>query len=231
MKKKFMKIFFLNMIAALFFLLFNLLSSTSFIVFNQEYYEKEFFVNGVNDLIDKNTTSTITKGLINYFKTGNNSFLNSSFFSQRDLLHLVDVRDLINKCLFHEFLCGAIFLFFLMLVFAYNKRKFFENSALIFAVSSLALLVFFIFFIITKQSFHTEWVLFHEILFNNDLWLLNPRTDKLIVLFPETFFYKTIKLIFLISIFKSFLLFIISLLTGVIFKKIHKKDKSKKRLF
>ena len=27
-------------------------------------------------LIDKNTTSTITKGLINYFKTGNNSFLN-----------------------------------------------------------------------------------------------------------------------------------------------------------
>ncbi len=223
MKKKSMKTFFLNVIAALFFLFYNLLSSTSFIVFNQEYYEKEFFINGVNDLIDKNTTSTIAGELINYFRTGNNSFLNSSFFSQRDLLHLIDVQNLINKSLFYEFLCGTIFLFLLLTIFIYDKKKFFKNTALIFAISSITLLIFFIFFAITKQNFHTEWVLFHEILFNNDLWLMNPRTDKLVVLFPETFFYKTTKLIFFISFFKSFLLFFIFLLASIIFKKNVKK--------
>jgi len=43
---------------------------------------------------------------------------------------------------------------------------------------SITFLVFFDYF----------FVLFHEISFSNDLWILNPKTDYLIMLFPENFF-------------------------------------------
>ena len=37
-------------------------------------------------------------------------------------------------------------------------------------------------------DFDSVFTLFHEIAFTNDLWLLNPNTDMLIRLMPETFF-------------------------------------------
>lgn len=39
-------------------------------------------------------------------------------------------------------------------------------------------------------DFDRVFTLFHEIAFTNDLWLLNPNTDMLIRLMPETFFTK-----------------------------------------
>ena len=32
------------------------------------------------------------------------------------------------------------------------------------------------------------WTTFHQLFFTNDLWLLNPATDRMINLFPEAFF-------------------------------------------
>lgn len=37
-------------------------------------------------------------------------------------------------------------------------------------------------------DFDWAFVKFHEIFFNNDLWLLDPRTDRLIQLMPIQFF-------------------------------------------
>ena len=36
-------------------------------------------------------------------------------------------------------------------------------------------------------GFDAAWTRFHEIVFRNDLWLLNPATDRLIQMFPEPF--------------------------------------------
>ena len=38
------------------------------------------------------------------------------------------------------------------------------------------------------KAFDSLFILFHEIAFTNDLWLLNPRTDMLIRLMPLEFF-------------------------------------------
>ena len=37
-------------------------------------------------------------------------------------------------------------------------------------------------------DFNRAFILFHHLLFTNDLWLLNPMTDVLIQMFPEVFF-------------------------------------------
>lgn len=36
-------------------------------------------------------------------------------------------------------------------------------------------------------GFDETWTRFHELVFTNDLWRLNPRTDRLIQMFPERF--------------------------------------------
>lgn len=37
-------------------------------------------------------------------------------------------------------------------------------------------------------DFESFWILFHQMLFTNDLWLLDPRTDRLINMVPLNFF-------------------------------------------
>ena len=44
---------------------------------------------------------------------------------------------------------------------------------------------------------------FHQVSFSNDLWQLNPRTDYLIAMFPEGFFFDSTILIALLVIVQS----------------------------
>ena len=38
-------------------------------------------------------------------------------------------------------------------------------------------------------DFNAFWTMFHEILFTNDLWLLDPRVSIMINMFPEEFWF------------------------------------------
>ena len=42
------------------------------------------------------------------------------------------------------------------------------------------------------SDFNKYFTLFHEIFFTNDLWLLDPRTDLLIRMLPEGFFFDMV---------------------------------------
>ncbi|MFA5675216.1 MAG: TIGR01906 family membrane protein [Christensenellales bacterium] len=41
-------------------------------------------------------------------------------------------------------------------------------------------------------DFPTFWTTFHHIFFTNDLWILNPKTDVLIMMVPQRFFYDLV---------------------------------------
>ena len=43
-------------------------------------------------------------------------------------------------------------------------------------------------FISMVINFNYTFTLFHEIFFRNDLWILDPRNDYLLIMFPERFF-------------------------------------------
>ena len=55
---------------------------------------------------------------------------------------------------------------------------------------------------------------FHEISFNNNLWLLNPETDNLIKLFPLEFFYDFVLKIVLYSVIASIIFGFLSFTFG-----------------
>lgn len=70
-------------------------------------------------------------------------------------------------------------------MFAYLSKGF-----LIAMFTFILMLVFFGFWILT--DFTSFWTWFHTIFFSNQLWLLDPNTDFMICMLPETIFYKLV---------------------------------------
>ena len=93
---------------------------------------------------------------------------------------------------------------------------FFETNnrlkKLLYAVSRggiLTLIIFGSLAIASVVGFDKLFIYFHQISFNNDLWILDPRTDYLIAMFPQGFFFDTTMLIGFLIIFFAILCCII----------------------
>ena len=78
---------------------------------------------------------------------------------------------------------------------------------------------------IISSDFDKYFIRFHEIFFDNDLWMLNPETDKLIRLVPIGFFIDSA---LYIAIIFAILLMITIAFSYLIFKT---GKKAKKRKF
>lgn len=111
------------------------------------------------------------------------------FFNERELMHMEDVRNLFLGGLWLRricMLCAAVGIFLLW------RRKhlstlpkfLFQGMALI--VAAVALLV-----VLISTDFNRYFIIFHHIFFKNDLWILNPLTDRLINIVPQPFFIDT----------------------------------------
>lgn len=113
------------------------------------------------------------------------------FFNQREIAHMEDVKGLFVGALVLRRICllaaaACIGVMFLLKGSAKKilPRTLCMGTGLFFAV--LLLLAG-----IISTDFNKYFVIFHEIFFNNDLWILDPATDLLINIVPEPFFMDT----------------------------------------
>lgn len=107
----------------------------------------------------------------------------TEFFNEKELIHLTDVRAvlaLISKiavtCLF-VCIVGEIYLVFVK-----------DENAVIKGVRYawvLMLLAVFVIGVIAMEDINKIVVGFHELFFSNDLWLLNPATDRSVWMFKN----------------------------------------------
>ena len=113
------------------------------------------------------------------------------FFNDREIAHMEDVRGLFIGGLRLRLLCVAAIVLCLT-VMALTKadlrhvlpRAVCAGTGLFFAfVCILAAVIF--------SDFSKYFIIFHHIFFDNDLWILDPRTDLLINIVPEPFFMDT----------------------------------------
>ncbi len=170
------------------FVLVILLFNFRILIFNPEFYQK---ISENNPYFDKEKASN----LINYFKSKEK--LNSEDYTEKEIIHLEDVKSLINRFIF-SFYFLIVFLLLLMLKYYKEIPKILIISSSLIIALSLVLIIL---------NFSSSFYNFHLIFFSNDLWLLDPETT-LIRLFPEIFFQSFLKEIFLRSFFVSlFLLF------------------------
>jgi len=113
--------------------------------------------------------------------------LDRLLYSQKELVHMDDVRGIISV---FKVLQTASILAFLAagaaVFFTLGMRRLLRGiqAGAIATVSLMVLLVAW-----ALIDFNSLFYLFHIVSFSNDLWLLDPSRDYLIMMFTESFFY------------------------------------------
>jgi len=148
-------------------------------------------------MCSQETLDYATDGLVEYIK-GNREDLSmvgvinnieSYIFNEKEITHMVDVKNLFNVGKFILVSLGIFIVILFVIELIINREafnyKFFKSVS----VTLMAILV--VFLLIAAYAlfdFHSFWISFHKIFFTNDLYLLNPETDFLIRMMPLQFF-------------------------------------------
>lgn len=147
------------------------------------------------------TNSIILKNyseLMSYLKGHTPNLQLSNFtFSPGGETHFKEVRNLFRLNLVLLISSFIILIPCYVISIKTNNTSSILYSSISVIVFTLLLSIFLVFF------FNTAFVLFHKLFFNNSFWLLDPRTDPIINIFPENFFLHCGVFIILSCIFLS----------------------------
>ncbi len=113
-----------------------------------------------------------------------------SLFNERETEHLRDVQGLFRTTFRAQEAAVVFILAYVVMVFLWARERSLRRLArevLVSGVASLASLLFAAVILLT--GFDAAFERFHLIAFDNDLWQLDPRSDHLIQMFPEEFWY------------------------------------------
>lgn len=177
-----------------------LISSLEYFTFNSDYYIKKFNQYNVNldAKIDGEGLNIIANKLTNYLNDKDENLdmalmvdgVKREIFNEKEKRHMIDVKSIflkINK------LKGSIILLLVMSLFISYKyfKDFLEISNLKwigFYSFLMSLFIIISLIIVSNLDFTKYFIKFHELFFDNKLWILDPNTDILIMLLPEEFF-------------------------------------------
>lgn len=184
--------------------------------FNLDFYKNFYLrenlapsINTTDDELINNTTN-----LLEYLT--NKAELNTTWFSEKDILHMKDVRTLYNVSFYTMIFFIALFIITTILIIMLAKHKTMFYITRTFNKTLLAFIILIIVLAgIISYNFNSFWIKFHQLLFSNDLWLLSPDESNLIKMVPETFFISLITTIIL----HILILFVSLFVLNNIFKK------------
>ena len=131
-----------------------------------------------------------------------------NLFNQREIDHMVDVKNLIKFTLLFERI-SLVIIFFTLIISSYiNGLKEIQRVLIQIIYKSFIFWSGIILLIILGMviNFNYTFTLFHKIFFRNDLWILDPRNDYLLIMFPERFFLEICIIILLLFTLINFLL-------------------------
>ncbi len=111
------------------------------------------------------------------------------FFNEQDRFHMGEVKDLfLGGLRLRNYLLAAAALFLLLLVIGKTDlgkvlpRAYFISLGVFGALTGILGCLF-------ASNFNKYFTIFHEIFFDNDLWIFDPAEDYMIRMLPEGFFF------------------------------------------
>ena len=128
-------------------------------------------------------------------------------FTQREIIHIKDVKDLIQRVYLLQWISLGFLLGYAALYGAFRRRAALPllarrvlwggggTLAAILAIGLVALV-----------GFDTLFLKFHQLGFSNDFWQLDPRIHNLIAMFPQSFFLDATIFVALMTIGQALLL-------------------------
>lgn len=208
-----------GIICSVFVIMAIFLTSIQLVAFDKKFYTKQYEKNDTVHIVGttREELSDITDELFAYLKGVRGDLYirwndGGYVFNQREIDHMKDVRLLFlyGFKLRNIVLLLAIFLLFLM---AYICGKaWVKYLSLSFMVVAVAVLSFALIIAMgMARNFDLVWDGFHNIFFTNDLWLLDPDTDVLIMMMPGEFFMALIERVAFFFFTGMGILFVLSL--------------------
>ncbi|MFA7572706.1 MAG: TIGR01906 family membrane protein [Lutispora sp.] len=197
-----------------------LLTSMELITFNVNYYKTEYEKHDISKKlsIEESDLMDSTAKLLDYLRDDRKDLdfkakidgKEQDFFSSRDKMHMVDVKNLF---IIGRIIRNVIFIVLLLIsaIFIYNKKIRFDIGNFLLTSSIVGVLPIVILVILINIDFYKYFTIFHEIFFTNDLWLLDPNADRLVNIFPESFFFDTAIKIIMYYLIVQLVLFILSM--------------------
>lgn len=173
-----------------------ILSATLYCAFDASWYAQTFSSQNTakNLNVSPKDLSTLTDHLVNYMD-GEILTLQTTvkikdeevaFYNPKELQHMMDVKKLLRDVKWIRL--GAVGLALLLMLLLCLREgivsvfKSFIVAGIGAAVFAGALLI------LTLNDFSNVFYTFHKMLFKNELWMLDPATDRLIQMLPEPFF-------------------------------------------
>lgn len=165
------------------------------------YFENEYAKYGVLDDVhmEMDDLLDVTTEMMAYLR-GNREDLHvpttvngqpREFFNEREIAHMEDVRGLFLAAIALRRICAVLILLSVLLLawLRADLKRILPRSVCIGCPLFCGILA--VLSGIIASDFSRYFVVFHHIFFNNDLWILDPRTDLLINIVPEPFFMDT----------------------------------------
>ncbi|MBN2879830.1 MAG: TIGR01906 family membrane protein [Clostridia bacterium] len=169
------------------------------VVFDESRFHRAYEEYEIYDYIgiEKQDLDDVTHNLLEYMKGNREDIImyadikgeQQMVFEEREQLHMVDVLRLFDAGFTIRNICAisaaAIFILILLLYKKSGGRIIARGYLIGFSIFFVLLIALGIAMVV---DFSTLFTKFHLLLFDNDLWLLDPKEDIMIQMFPEEFF-------------------------------------------
>jgi len=147
--------------------------------------------------LDQSQLELAAGGLIDYFNSGDELIQLEvikngrpmELFNQREVLHLKDVKALVQLNYTVLLACGLYVLAYAAIFLTTNSSRWPSLMKNVIIGGTLNLVLIGGLGLIALVDFSWFFLQFHLVSFANDLWLLDPTKDYLIMLFPQGFWF------------------------------------------
>jgi len=111
-------------------------------------------------------------------------------FNNREIAHMKDVKQLVRGVYVLALVSAAYLAAMIIVGFGWQKARFVPALAKRLTWGGgLTLILMVVFGIAALVGFDSVFLKFHQLSFANDLWRLDPRTDYLVRIFPQDFWF------------------------------------------
>jgi len=196
---------------------------------DREFYRQQYIETDVYDFIEieEDELMRVTDVLLDYLSGKRDSLYveaeyngsTSDFFDDIEKAHMVDVQVLYVACIWLRRIAAVLFAagIFALYKMKADVKRILAKSYI--SVTSAIAAVGGVLAVIISRDFKAAWWMFHEILFTNDLWLLDMSVSKLVNMVPLDFFMNLVARIAVMFAVATALLFVVSLIVVLRNKK------------
>jgi integral membrane protein (TIGR01906 family) len=140
------------------------------------------------------------QGLIRYFNSNEEpiqvrvvkSGEEFELFNQREVIHLRDVKNLIQTGYKLLWISLAYVLIYILCFIKFKRQQWRDLAHSVMLGCGISLGLIAVFGIAAFFNFDQVFLQFHLFSFDNSFWKLDPRTDYLIAMFPQGFFFDIV---------------------------------------